>query len=367
MIHQVPMSRLYKDVSEKVETRWKQLYSQDGPHFEGEYCKQAERLLSNITERKYAFITTSGTASIHVMLLAQGIEPGDEVICVNHSAPATAMAIASLGAKPVFVDLNEYGSMDCDQISSVVTNKTKAILATGLYGDSYDHDKIKNIGVPILNDSCQSWLAKYKGVENAKLGIMSIVSFSSNKICPVFGTYGAVLTDDDEMAEKIKLIRRNGYAHRDVPNGIKHLGINAQPYENKCIEVLSSLEMLSKWQKIRSQISEKYDTAFEGKVKTRPKPSYSQTNYHKYTVMIPNKQLAYRKLLNLGIEARMHYTYDFSKVPVFKSKQSNQFPYTEKFIDEALSIPCSPWLNEQEQNFIIDKVIKVANGQIYSN
>ena len=153
MIHQVPMSRLYKDVSEKVETRWKQLYSQDVPHFEGEYCKQAEKLLNNIVQRKYSFITTSGTASIHVMLLAQGIEPGDEVVCVNHSAPATAMAIASLGAKPVFVDLNEYGSMDCDQISSVVTNKTKAILATGLYGDSYDHDKIKNIGVPILNDS----------------------------------------------------------------------------------------------------------------------------------------------------------------------------------------------------------------------
>ena len=91
MIHQVPMSRLYKDVSEKVETRWKQLYSQDGPHFEGEYCKQAEKLLNNIVQRKYSFITTSGTASIHVMLLAQGIEPGDEVVCVNHSAPATAM------------------------------------------------------------------------------------------------------------------------------------------------------------------------------------------------------------------------------------------------------------------------------------
>ena len=172
MIHQVPMSRLYKDVREKVETRWKQLYSQDGPHFEGEYCKQAEKLLNNIVQRKYSFITTSGTASIHVMLLAQGIEPGDEVVCVNHSAPATAMAIASLGAKPVFVDLNEYGSMDCEKIASVVTKNTKAILATGLYGDSYDHDKIKNLGIPILNDSCQSWLSKYKGEENAKLGLM---------------------------------------------------------------------------------------------------------------------------------------------------------------------------------------------------
>ena len=175
---------------------------------------------------------------------------------------------------------------------------------------------------------------------------MSIVSFSSNKICPVFGTYGAVLTDDDNLADKIKLIRRNGYAHRDVPNGIKHLGINAQPYENKCIEVLSSLEMLSKWQNIRRQISKKYDQAFHNKVQTRSRPQYSQTNYHKYTVMIPNKQFAYKKLLDLGIEARMHYTYDFSRVPVFKSTQGNQFPYTQKFINEALSIPSSPCLND---------------------
>lgn len=361
MILQIAISRLYSEIKTSLESRWSEVYAKDDQPFEGYFSKEAEKKLKTITGRKHAFIVTSGTAGIHVMLLAQGIKPGDEVICVNHSAPATAMAIASLGAQPVFVDLDNYGSMDCDQVEQAITSKTKAILATGLYGDSHDHDRIKDLGVPILNDSCQSFCASYKGTECTKLGDMSIISFSSNKICPVFGTYGAVMTDNDHLAEKISLVRRNGYAHRDVPNGIRYLGINAQPCENKCVEVLCSLEMLPQWQSRRRNIAEIYDAEFKNKVATRFQPKYSVSNNHKYTLMIPNKSLAHEKFKQSGIETRMHYTYDFSEVEVFGKKQNRKFPMTYKFIDKALTIPINPWLKESEQEYIIEKTLEICH------
>lgn len=349
----IPVSRIYNDLKTKLEPRMNFVYNQDN-HFEGEFTKQCEDFLKSYTGRKYAFVTTSGTASITIMLMAAGAKPGSKVASTNYSCPATVMPIKMLSAIPVYNDINLYGQQDFTNLSDV-----DFILATGLYGDCYDHDQIKNIDVPILNDSAQSFGAKYNDKESTSLGDMSIISFSTNKNCPIFGTYGAVLTDNQEYAEKIFLMRRNGYRSRDVGTGIEHIGMNAQPHEDKSVQLLCSLEKLPQWQNTRQNIANDLDVALKKlDVCLRKSPSYSTKNNHKYCIFVEDKWQFRDKMSKFGVECHLHYTYNFSKTPVLKGETLSEYPWTEFYRKHAISIPSNPWLTVKEINYIINSIEK---------
>lgn len=358
MISFISSPRVYKEVKSKLQPRTEEVLS-SSVQFQGKYTQACEELLKDLTGRKHAFMTTSGTSSIMVMLMTQGIQPGDEVITTNYSCPATVMPVKALGAVPVFIDINEHGQQNFHCINDLITDKTKSVLATGLYGDCYDHDLLlSKTNLPVLNDSAQSFLAKYKGQESTKFGTMSILSFSTNKNCPIFGTYGAVLTDDDELAEKIKFIRRNGYLNRDVGLAIQYVGINAQPQEDKCAQVLTSLEFLHKWQQRRKEIFEYYDENFKNLVMLRKSPENSERNFHKYTIFVKDKYKYRDKMINDGVECQLHYTYNFQQTPILSNDTTVQMPGTEYYRKHAISIPAHPWLTHNEQSEVIKKVIK---------
>lgn len=355
----VPIPRLYGELKDKLYSRYDEVYTAGKQMWEGEYCVKCEDFLKQISNRKYAFLTTSGTSSIQIMLLALGIEPGDEIISINCSAPGTVMPIKVMGANAVYCDLNEYGQQDLTNIESLITDKTKAIEATGLYGDCYDHDRIKDLGLPILNDAAQSFYAKYKGIESIKFGDMSIISFSSNKTCPIFGTYGAVLTDNDELAEKISLMRRNGYKSRDVGKGIKYIGINAQPTEDKCVQVLCSLEKLNAWKTRKKKVHEYYNEQFtKAGIKIRKSPTYSQTNYHKYCIFVNNNEKFRDKLAEDSIECQLHYKYNFAHTPVLTNGETQSYNFTNFFNQHSISIPANQWLTDSEVEEVANKIIK---------
>ena len=274
--------RWYSEIKDRLQDRLDKVYTKD-MCFEGPECWTAEKVLREKFNRKHAFLVTSGTAAIQLMLLASGVEAYDRIVCINYSCPATVMPIKVMGAVPVFCDIDRSGqqSLDEDTLIRVTNSKPKAILATGLYGDCYDHDAIKDLGLPILNDSAQSYGAKYKGVESLTLGDMSIISFSSNKPCPIFGTYGAVLCDDNELANKIRVMRRTGYGKGEP---ITQIGINAQPQEDKASQIIVSLSRFETWQTRRQAIHTYYDKEFEkAGVSKRPSPDYSETNYPEIT------------------------------------------------------------------------------------
>lgn len=344
---------MYEDVKTVLADRMQTVYTSN-KQFDGPYMEACQEKLKEITGRKHAFITQSGTSSITIMLLASGISPGDRVATINYSCPATVMPIKLLGAVPVFKDIDMHGQMCVDGIKDV-----KAILGTGLYGDCYDHDKVKDLGIPVLNDSAQSFLAKYKGIESTKLGDMSIISFSTNKNCPVFGTYGAVLTDDDTHADAIFLMRRNGYKSRDVALGIEYIGMNAQPAEDKCAQLLTSLEKLPEWQERRKQIGDELDMRL-GKLDVclRPSPEYSEKNYHKYCIFVKDKWEFRDKMRQLGVDSLLHYTYNFADTKVLKGERQSHYPGTEFYRKHAITIPSHPWLDSSEVDHIVDSVEK---------
>lgn len=363
----IPTERIYSDVKHVMMPRLESLYSGKiegkgsghcgSKHFADKYTKQCEEKINEFVGRKHTYLTTSGTASITLMLLAQGIGPGDEVICTNFSCPATVMPIKMLGAVPVFTDLNKYGQQDLTTVKSLITDKTKAIMITDLYGDCNDYDEVLDLGLPVLNDSAQSFLTTYKGKQTVAIGDMSIISFSTNKNCPVFGTYGSISTDNDETANMLRIMRKNGYENRDVGESIPYIGMNANPTEDKAIQLLCSLEMLHTWQARRQEIAELYKEKLKDTgVCFRPSPSHSKSNNHKFSLLVANKWQFRDRMSERGVETQLHYTYNFAKTPVFGGQNDRYMPGTELYQQHAISIPSNPWLTDAEIDQIIESV-----------
>lgn len=353
MIKFIPITRLYNDVGEQYFDLVKTLYQTADNHFESEWTTEVEKILANLCQRKYAFLTTSGTMGIMIMLLAAGVKPGDKVISTSYSCPATVMPVDAVGAKSIFYDINKFGSQDVTNIK----NEAKAIVVTGLYGDSSDLDAIDH--PMVLHDSAQNFCGTYNNKPTPSYGTMSILSFNENKNCPIFGTYGTVLTDDDTLAESIKLMRKNGYKNREV--GITHRGIGAQPHEDKALQIYCSLQHLDKWQKRRKQITDYYkEQLAKLNVTVRPSPDYSVSSNHKFCIFVNDKKEFRDKIKEQGVECHMHYTNNFAKTPLLSDNPRDMY-FTDKYVKHAITIPSNPWLTDAECETVIEKIKQVIN------
>jgi len=354
MIKIAPLSRLYTDIMPTLAQYYELVYSVDN-HFDGNFTKQCADTISQHT-KQYTVMTTSGTSAITNMLLSIGIKANDRVLCVNYSNPASVMPIKLLGAVPVFVDINKYGCMDLYNLP--IDNSIKACIVTGLYGDSVDWDQIKDIDVPVLNDSAQCLTTKYRDNMATQYGDMTALSFAFNKNAPVFGTYGSVSTDDRKLYNKLKIINSNGYNNADEVQ-ISEIGINGKPSEDKSAQCLASLQRLSTWQNTRTEISLYYKDVFEKKgVMVRPSPEYSTSNHHKFCIFTKDKKLFAKMMQDKGIECNLHYTYNFSKYPVLNI-DNKTYPNTDFYVKHAVCIPCHQWLTYNEINKVVDTVSEI--------
>lgn len=354
MIKIAPLSRLYNDIMPTLSAYYQDVYSTDN-HVDGTYTKQCAEIISQHT-KQHTVVTTSGTTAITSMLLAIGIQPNDEVLCVNYSNPASVMPIKLLGAVPVFVDINNYGCMDLSNLP--ITKNTKACIVTGLYGDSVDWDQIKDIEVPVLNDSAQCLTTKYRDNMATQYGDMTTLSFAFNKNAPVFGTYGSVSTDDATLYNKLKIINSNGYNNAEEVQ-ISQIGINGKPSEDKSAQCLASMQRLASWQNTRNKINLYYKDVFDNKgVMVKPSPDYSTSNHHKFCIFTKNKRLFAKMMHDKGIECNLHYTYNFSKYPAL-NVDNRTYPNTNFYVDHAVCIPCHQWLSDDEINKVVNTVCEI--------
>ncbi len=328
--------------------------------FNAEFTMLLEDKLKSVSKRKHALTCMSGSHAISMSLLAHGIGAGDKVIVPNYSCPATLSSVTIIGCEPVFCEINQYGSMCTDNLSDLTNSDAKAILATGLYGDVHDHQPVKNFcdkqNILYINDAAQSQFALYNGINSLELGDVVCMSFADNKPLPVVGTYGAVLTDDDDIANNIRILRKNGKPSR--LHAYTKPGFNSQPEEEKALQVLSSWKHFDQWQNRRKQITEYYDQQFAGKMQTRPRPAYSHWNYHKYAIMVPDKFKMYNILLEKGIETNRHYVDNFSELP-WTPKADKVFNMTNKFIKSSLTIPSNPFMTDDEVDTVVKTILSI--------
>lgn len=350
------IDRLYDDYSWRLTRKAKQVW-QSGLALTGRDNKnshryQLEESLKKYTKRKYAIITQSCTDALYFALNAHGINKGSRVICPAYSYIATATAIKRTGAQVQWVDTDTNG-----QIGNLnFCQKSNAVVYVNLFGNLADYDRLRSYcdenRIPLIEDAAQSFGAYYKKIPSGRLGDTSVLSFSPTKNLPAFGNGGAVLTDSDSVAEKIKSLRYHGAGGLPVS-----YGYNSVMSEDHCAQVNFLLGKYKKLQRCRAKLRERYDNTLK-RYTFRPMSTQPDTvsSNHKYVIRVDDRDKLRKFLLDKGIETQIHYESPMPHSSFFSS--SYAFPNAEKLSREALSLPLYPHLKEQEVDYICEQLIK---------
>ena len=235
----------------------------------------------------------------------------------------------------------------------------KAVVATGLYGDMHDHDAIKKFcdanGLVYVNDAAQSQFALFNGLDSLQCGDTVATSFADNKPIPTIGTYGAILTDNDDVYHMTRALRKNGKATHDEPYLMA--GYSSHPEEDKALQIHATIPHFKKWIERRVEIGSMYNNAFKGKIDVRTKPDYSTWNGHKYSIFVKDKLWSHAKLNDMGIQTERHYLDNFAKLD-WTPKTDYNFAITDKFVKQSLTIPNNPHMTDNDVEHVIDCVLK---------
>lgn len=319
-----------------------------------------ETELEKYIDVKYAISCSSGTDAILMALMAIDIKPGDEVITTPFTFVATSEMIALLGAKPVFVDINEKTyNIDANKIEAVITSKTKAILPVSLYGQPADMDEISKIAkkhnLKVIVDGAQSFGASFNNVKDLALGDIATTSFFPAKPLGCYGDGGAVFTNDENLAKKLKSLRLHGQSKRYHH---QYIGIGGRLDTIQAAVLLVKLRHYKKDLLLRQEVASKYTNALHGKDVILPYiDSRAQSAWAQYSIRIKNRDEVQLKLKEASVPTAVHYPMPLHLQECFKylGYKFGDFPIAEKVSTEIMSLPMNPYLKDMEIEFIAEK------------
>lgn len=327
----------------------------------GDEVKDLEENLQKFTGAKYAITCSSGTDALLLAMMALDIKPEDEIITTPFTFIATAETIAFLGAKPVFVDIDEKTyNIDPTKIEEKITNKTKAIMPVSLYGQPADMDSIQTIAnkhnLKVIVDGAQSFGSTYKGKTDSNLGDISTTSFFPAKPLGCFGDGGAVFTNDEALATKMKSLRVHGQSKRYHH---KYIGMGGRMDTIQCAVVNVKLKHYKKDLALRQEVASKYTQSLQGKDLILPFIDENATSaFAQYSVRVKNRDDVQAKLKEQGIPTAVHYPMPLHLQECFAylGYKKGDFPICEQISDEIMSLPMNPYVTDEEIDYIIEKV-----------
>lgn len=328
----------------------------------GEPIHELEEKLKNFTGAKHAISCSSGTDALILALMAIDIKPGDEVITTPFTFIATAETIAFLKATPVFVDINESTfNIDASLIEEKITDKTKAIIPVSLYGQVAGMDEINKIAqkynIKVIEDAAQSFGATYKGKRSCSLSEFACTSFFPAKPLGCFGDGGAVFTNNDRLAEKMKSLRLHGQSKRYHH---KYIGIGGRLDTLQAAILNIKLKYYEKDILKRQKVAEQYNNYLKGSVDT-PKILDNNTSvWAQYSIRIPKREEVQRLLSEKGIPSAVHYPQPLHLQECFDylNYKAGDFPISERVSKDIMSLPMNPYLTEEEIQYI-SKTLKL--------
>ena len=334
----------------------------ESTHFVGgEKLEAFERHFADYAESKHAVGTCSGTSALHLALTVLGVGRGDEVITAANTFIATAEAISHTGATPVFVDVDEKTlNIDPEKAERAITPRTKAIVPVHLYGQSADMDAMRDIAsrhsLALVVDACQAHGAKYKGSRKAILGDATCFSFYPGKNLGAYGDGGMILTDDGDLADKMRRLgnhaRLDRYTHFAAGYNYRLDALQAAILDVK-------LRHLDEWNDKRRSRAKRYDAAFADGV-VRPVGEGAQRHhiYHLYVVRTKQRDRLLGELGTRGISAGIHYPVPLHLQQAYAHLgiKRGAFPVTEAAADEIVSLPMYPELSDE----MIDQVARTT-------
>ena len=318
----------------------------------GEELERFEDEFSKYMGTKCAIGVNSGSDALFLALQALGIGKGDEVITVSHTFISTVDAIARNGAKPVFVDIDpKIYCIDVTKIEEKITKKTKALLPVHLYGHPAEMDAIikiaKKHNLPVIEDACQAHGAEYRGKKVGNIGDIGCFSFYPVKNLGAYGDGGMVVTNNSELARKLRMLRNYGQPKKYYHDFI---GVNSRLDEMQAAILRVKLKNLDNWNSSRRRFAHIYDMLLKDADVVIPvEKGYAKHVYHLYVIRHKNRDRLQQHLSKNGVQTQIHYPIAVHRQKAYLNLGLRaKLPITEKISGEILSLPMHPFLKEDE-------------------
>jgi UDP-2-acetamido-2-deoxy-ribo-hexuluronate aminotransferase len=361
MVQFIDIKAQYRAYQAEIDARLRAVL-EHGQFILGPEVAELEAKLAAYVGVQHALTVSSGTDSLEIALRALGVGPGDEVITVPFTWISTAEVIALVGATPVFVDIEpDTFNLDVGLVEQAITPRTKAIIPVSLFGQMPDYPRLNALaarhGLPVIEDGAQSFGATQRGRRSGGVTLIGSTSFFPTKPLGCYGEGGAVFTNDDALAEKMRAIRTHGGLKR---HHHPYLGRNGRFDTMQAAVLLAKLPHFEREVQERGRIGARYSELLRGACgvpEVRPGNTHV---YAQYTIRAPDREGLATRLKAEGIPTGVYYPKGLHEQPVFArlGYRPGAFPQTERAAREVLSLPMHAFLSASDQDRIVAAVKK---------
>lgn len=360
MIPVIDLATQQERVRDKIEAGIARVLAH-GKYILGPEVTELEERLADYTGAAHCISCANGTDALQIALMALGVGPGDEVVTPGFSYIATAEAASVLGARPVYVDIDEVTfNLDSSQLEAAITPQTRAIIPVSLFGQAADYDAINAIaekyGIPVIEDGAQSFGASYNGRKSCNLTTIGCTSFFPSKPLGCYGDGGAIFTNDPELATVLRQVARHG---QDRRYHHVRVGVNSRLDTIQAAVLLAKLDILDDEIAGRDAVAARYGAAFSASnaVIAPHIVEGRHSAWAQYTVRVRNRDAVQSALTAAGIATAVHYPRPLNRQPAVATDAD--VPRGDKAATEVLSLPISPYLSADEQAHVI-KTLRAA-------
>ena len=328
----------------------------------GPELQEFETKFAQLHQVKYAIGVANGTDALILIMKALGIGTGDEVITAPNSFIATAGSIAMVGARPVFVDVDQSYNIDPSLIEKAITSKTKAILPVHLTGSPADMSAINKVAkkhkLYVIEDAAQAVSAVYKNKPVGSWGIAAEFSLHPLKNLNIWGDGGMITTNDSKLYEKLKMWRNHGLKNRDECEFFAH---NARLDTLQAALGSMLIEKINDVTDIRRRNADFYDRQLKSlspNVIVPPRRSNVRDVFHTYVIQVMNRPELIKFLDKVGIESKVHYPIPLhlQKAAEYLGYKKGDFPVTESQTEKILSLPIHQYLTKNQLIYVAQKI-----------
>jgi dTDP-4-amino-4,6-dideoxygalactose transaminase len=353
----VDFSEQYHAIKDAIEPGLRAVFEK-GNFILGEEQKAFERQFAKFCDSRFAVGVNSGTDALYMALGALEIGPGDEVVIPTFTFIATALCISYTGATPVFCEIEEETyNIDPQKLEEVITDRTKAIIPVHLYGQTADMDEINAIAkkhhIAVVEDACQAHGATYNGKKAGALGDIGCFSFYPTKSLGAFGDAGMVVTNKEEVFEKIGMLRDYGRIGR-YEHKVK--GFNSRMDTIQAVILAAKLEHLPEWNRMRNAHATYYNELIKDVTEVvLPQIKENRTHvFQTYAVRLANRDKILEGMKAKGIGALIHYPIPVHLQEAYMEAggQPGDFPVSERVANEILSLPMFPHLSQEQIEYV---------------
>jgi dTDP-4-amino-4,6-dideoxygalactose transaminase len=328
----------------------------------GKQLKTFEENFARLCAAKHMVGCASGTAAVHLALLCADMKKGDEVITVPNTFIATTECITYVGGKIKFVDVKPDTSLiDIEKLEKNITRSTKAIIVVHLYGQMPDMERIREIadthGLFLIEDAAQAHAAEWNGHMPGYYGDVAAYSFFPAKNLGCFGDGGGVVTNNDELGERLRLLVNHG---RTTKYEHQMEGYNYRLDTLQAAILNAKLPHLQRWTDLRRMHAKFYDANLPAEVTLPVEAKGAKHAYYMYEIRVPRRDQLMQYLKEQGIDCGVHYPIPLHLQPAYKNLgfTMGSYPVAERLASEILSIPIYPELTDEQRRYIVDHIKK---------